>query len=409
MAKGKAPTNAHDIQCLVCGGTFRDYLGDHLLEGHGMTVRAYLTAHPGAATTSQRLMDLFHDRHKSPKRAHPAPPGNLTISFANVDFTVHPDVPAQHCLPMPENYRVPEHGRLGEDVQHAAVALKHRRSIYVWGLPGCGKDAAFHFWSAATRTPAIMRQVKPGTDIEAWFFSRAFHSEGTFWEDGALLTALRDGYTTATGRVIPYLILITDFDRADPQQAENLRLVTDSIQGRVEGPNDTYKVVPGTIIAVTGNTAGGGDERGRMISANPLDGSLTDRFERAFQFHWMDWKDEGPIVRSKFPLLARLCPSAISKMGHVTKALREAIWNNDLYGEFSHRGLCSILGHAQDMLEENGGKVTKNLLKLAARAWVDKLPDEENREAARKIIDPKVGMLPEGDTSHIKPGEVEPV
>jgi len=409
-AKKKKKTQTKGgITCLVCGHSEVDFLGDHLLEAHGMTAQEYLKAHPGAATASKRLMDRFEKQHPNPRRAHPSKPDELSVTFANVRFKVNHDVPEEVCLPMPAHYRIPQYGYLGEDIQHAVVALRHQRSIYVWGLPGSGKDALFHAWSAMTRSPAIIRQVKPGTDIEAWFFSRGFNEKGTEWEEGEVLKALRDGYLTASGRRVPYLVLVTDFDRADAQQAEHLRLITDSIQGRIDGPaGRVYKVLPGTTIAATGNTAGAGDDRGRMVSANPLDASLLDRFERKFQFRWMDWKDEEPIVKAKFPLLAQKCPSVFTKMGHVTKALREAILNNDLYGEFSHRGLCSILGHATDMLEENG-KVTKNLLKLAARAWWDGLPDEENREAARKIIDPKVGTLAEGTTDHIKPGEVAQV
>ena len=293
---------------------------------------------------------------------------------------------------------------LGTVVQHAAIALWMLRSGYVWGMPGSGKDALYHAWSALTRTPAIIRQVKPGADIESWCFSRAFNEQGTFWEEGEVLKALRDGYLTASGRRVPYLILMSDFDRADPEQAEHLRLITDSIQGRVDGPaGRVYKVLPGTIIVATGNTAGGGDERGRMISARPMDASLMDRFERVIQFHWMDWKDEEQIVKAKFPLLFQRCPSAFTKLGAVTKLLRDAILGGDLHGEFSHRALCHILGHAEDILASGDGKrIPKDLLASASKVWLDGLPDAENREAAKKIMDPKIGLLDEGDTSHIK-------
>jgi hypothetical protein len=291
-------------------------------------------------------------------------------------------------------------------VQHAVIALRKRRSMYIWGLPGSGKDALFHAWSAITRTPAIIRQVKPGTDIEAWFFTRGFDEKGTFWEEGGVLKALRDGFRTDDGRQIPYLLLATDFDRADREQAENMRLITDSIQGRIDGPAGlVYKVLPGTIIVATANTAGSGDERGRMISANPIDASLLNRFERKFHFRWMDWDDEKEIVRDKFPVLAQRCPSVFDKMGKVTGKLRKAILDGDLYGEFSHRDLCSILGHASDMLECKAQKqIPKNLLKLASRAWIDGLPDKENQDAAMHIMTPHVQMLDEGDTTHIGQG-----
>ena len=391
------------LECKECGAKVKDYLADHLTEAHGLSASAYLSKYPGAPTISQRLIDRYNKSKKTPRRELPPKSDSLKVTFASIDFSVSMDVPEEACLPMPEHYRVPRHGLLGEDIQHAAVALSQKRSLYVFGMPGSGKDAFFHAWSYLTRTPAIIKQVRPGTDIESWFFTRAFTEKGTFWEEGEALKALRDGYLTKTGRRVPFLFLVTDFDRADKEQAEHLRLICDSIQGRIDGPaGKVYKVLSGSIVAATGNTAGAGDERGRMISANPIDASLFERFQRKFMFRWMEWKDEGDIVRAKFPLLVQKCPSAFDKMGLVTKALREAILNSELYGEFSHRALCSILGHAQDILECNTAKrVPKNLLKLASRAWVDGLPDEEARDAARKIMDPHIGTLDEGDTSHI--------
>lgn len=400
-------TDVTGIKCKECGHVERDYLGDHLLESHGMTTQKYLEKYPDAPTASGRLLDRFKQQG-NPRREFPPELSTLTVEFAGIEFPVNPDVPEEACLPMPAHYRIPRHGNLGRDVMHAAVALRHRRSMYVWGLPGSGKDALFHAWSSLTRTPALIRTVKPGADIEAWFFSRSFNEKGTYWEEGEALKALRDGYTTESGRTIPYLMLVTDFDRADRAQAEHLRLITDSIQGRIDGPaGKTYEVFPGTIIAATANTAGAGDDRGRMISANPLDGSLMDRFERKLNFRWMSWQDEEIIVRAKFPDLVSRVPSIFSRMGRVTAALREAILNGDLYGEFSHRALCNILGHASDMMECSPNKqVSKNLLRQAARVWLDGLPDEENRDAALKIMDPHVKMLDEGSTDHIHSGGV---
>lgn len=396
---------ASEIPCRLCPQTVRDYLPDHLLKTHGLTTEKYLEQFPGAPTVSKRLADRVAEEKGSINRKHPPVQSALTIEMAGVTFPINADVPEEVCLPLPDYYQTPRAGGLKEDIQHALVALKHGRSQYVWGMPGSGKDALFHAWSAWTRTPAIIQQVAPGTDIESWFFSRGFNEKGTFWEEGEVLKALRDGYMTEKGRRVPYLLLVSDFDRADREQAEHLRLVTDSIQGRVKGPaGRIYKVLPGTRVAATANSAGGGDERGRMVSANPLDASLLDRFERKINFRWMDWADEELIVKAKFPLLFEKHPSALNKVRDVTKALRAAILNDELHGEFSHRGLCAILGHAQDILECGGGKLKANLLKRAGRTWVDGLPDKVNRDMAVKIMDAHLNTLAEGDRNH-KPGD----
>lgn len=397
------------LTCKICGFADRDFLGDHLGEAHGMTVGEYQTRFPGEPVASQRLQDRLAGR-KTPSRMHPPKPTDLSVDLAGVTFPVNVGVPEDVCLPMPTEYRVPKHGDLGVDVTHAALALRNNRSLYVSGLPGSGKDAFVHALSAMTRRPALIRQVKPGTDIEAWMFTRSFSGTGTYWEEGEVLKALRDGYETADGRRIPYLFLISDFDRADRAQAEYLRLITDSIQGRVDGPmGKTYKVLPGTVIVATANSTGAGDSRGRCISANPIDASILDRFERKIQFHWMDWRDEEPVIRAKFPLIGARAPKVFIQMGKVTESLRNAINREELYAEFSHRGLCSILGHAEDMMRAmDGKKLPKGLMKIASRMWLDGLPDEDTRNVARNLMDPHFegGVLDEGNTDHIQSGPV---
>jgi hypothetical protein len=291
---------------------------------------------------------------------------------------------------MPAAYRFPEFGELAADITEVLIAITQRRHLYIHGMPGSGKDALIHAISAKTRRPTLLKQVQPDADIQSWFYSRSFDKDGTKWEEGELLKALRDGYTTTTGRVIPYLILVSDFDRATKIQAEYLRLVLDSILGRVEGPEGLiYDVLPGTQIVATGNTAGSGDTRGRFVSTNIIDASLLERFDRVFALHWLDWRDELIICKEKFPLLAKVCPALLDQVGNATKAIREAIYQEDLYCEFSHRAVCSWLGHAEDVVRATG-QVSENIAQRAARAVLDGMPDNETRLQVERLIDPHI-------------------
>jgi MoxR-like ATPase len=397
-------------QCRICG--IQDHwLGDHLAEEHSLSVDEYLAAYPASPTASQDLMDaLKASQGARIRRNQPATPEDLSVSIYNMPLPVNTDVPEEDCLPLGEAHRWPQFGKLAKDMAEAVISISCGRSTYIHGMPGSGKDHCVQALSWETRTPGLIFNVEPGADVREWFFVRAFNENGTYWEEGVLLKALRDGYTSpTTGRTIPYMILITDFDRSTKAQAEAMRLVMDSIQGRVKGPGGvTYKVLPGTRIVVTANTAGGGDSRGRMISSNVIDGSIMDRFERKFEFHWLDWRDEEPIVRNKHPLLVERCPEVFGMVGKATGSLRQAINNEDLYAEFSHRAVCAWLGHAQDIVQVTG-KVPANLLKRAARAFLDGLPDEETRTSAKRLIDPhmKGGAMDQGDTSHIRDDSLE--
>ena len=316
------------------------------------------------------------------------PPTQPYLTLGTLRVPINQDVDAEAFLPLPYGYRLPMHGELAEDVQASLIALAKRRHTYIWGDAGAGKDAVVHAWSYMTMTPALIFQVQPGVDIQSWFFAHEFSKDGTYWKEGALLTALRDGYVSPISqRRIPYLILITDLDRATSDQMESLRLVMDSISGRVKGPNGvTYQVLPGTQIVATGNTSGGGDVKGKYTSSKVIDSSMMDRFQRVFQFHWMRWEDEELVVKDKFPLLVEREAWVFEQVGKATEALRTAIQAEEIYAEFSHRGVCTWLGMIEDTLELNA--LNLDLLRTTFRVVADKMPDPETREQAYKIIDP---------------------
>lgn len=395
-------SSENTIPCAVCGKPVKDWLGNHLVEDHGMSVATYQANYPGSEVVTPRVL-----AETAPpaalRRAHPPAPTNLTVTFSGrgMTFPVNVGVPADVCLPEPAEYQIPVHGELGRDIAYALVGLQKGRSLFIWGAPGTGKDALFHYWSAKTRTPGIIKQVIPGTDIESWFFSRAFNEHGTSWEEGDVLKALRDGYLCEDGTRVPYIVVFSDLDRAQKDQAEYMRLITDSIAGRIQGPaGRVYPVLPGTRLVATANTSGGGDSTGRMVSSNPLDGSILNRWNYKLMFHPMDWKDEEPIVKAKFPMLVARVPAIFESLGRATLAMRAAIANMTIYGEFSHRDVCHILMAADDLLSNTTtDKAKATLLKQAVRVWLDGLPDEDTRKAALNILDPHIkgGMVPTGN------------
>ena len=385
-------------QCRLCGQ--RDHwIPEHLKKAHGLGLEAYLTRFPGAPTASVGVSEVLDRIETGWKVVRKRPSADLRVDFGGVRAPVATDGPASACLPLPSHFKIPTHGRLGSDVSAVAVALACGRSVYIHGPSGSGKDALIHAWSALTRRPGLVFQMDPSADVRSWFYSHEFDASGTRWEEGLLLRALRDGYVAPSGRRVPYLVLVTDFDRATREQAESLRLVLDSIEGRVPGPDGTvHSVLDGTLFAFTANTAGGGDHRGRYTSANVIDASILDRIDRAYEFHPMDWFDEVHVVVAKFPTLNAECSGVIEGMRGVTRALRDATRKEELFGDFSHRSLCSVLGAAEDILRLKGTTDAGELLRAGLRSFVDRLPDPESRQTAWRLADPFVpggAILPE--------------
>lgn len=406
----------------MCGHE-ETWLGEHLHQEHGLSLEEYQETHPGAPVAEENLIRRVYAEKLQTERGHPPNPADLTAEIAGVWCPVNVEVPASACLPLPEHYRVPQHGDLAKDVRAASIHLKNRRSTFIWGPQGTGKDGFVHAYSALTRTPADKFQVVPGKDLQPWFWVREVSPErGTYFREGRLLKLARDGYQIPSGKRVPALILITDLDRATKSQAEAFRLLLDTIEARVpRWDGGSWPLFPGTLFVATSNTAGQGDETGRYASTNILDSTILARFERFRKFHLMDWSDEEPILRAKFPFFAEKMPEVLkgtrergsknmtTGFGVATQTLRRAIRDGDLHAEFSHRELCNWIQAAEDLLREHPRrKPAEDLLREASRAVFDKFPDEETRLQAKRLIHGFIpgGMLPPAEAAGVRPEDL---
>jgi MoxR-like ATPase len=391
------------VRCELDGAKVH-YLPSHLAEAHGMTVEEYLKQFPDAELESEEVRAVYEASAAKIKRVPPPPPDKLVVEVGGQPLAVNHDVPEDACLPLPAHYRLPKHGGLGQAVKRAILYFRAGRSHWIWGPPGSGKDALVSALCALTRTPSTIFQISPDVDILPWFYQRSFDRDGTSWEFGELFNALVYGYVSPmTGRAVPMTIVLSEFDRSSTAQAETFRLVTDSILRRVKGPKgETYDVLPGTRVVITANTMGGGDSTGKYRSANVLDTSILNRIERKVKFPPMDWRDEEPIVRAKFPLFAERCGDLLDKIGSATAVLRRQVQDRNLYGEFSHRDVCGWIGACEDILRLTDTTPT-DLIKQGFLSYADGLPDEESRNVALTSVDPYLsgGALPRGDVSHV--------
>lgn len=398
---GVAP-NGEMPRCVACGFTGDHWLGDHLDQKHG-GIRTYLAAFGASTPTmSQAFFDAATKSSPPITKRTPVGKNRPPVKFGDVTFAYNDGVPLSACLPMPAHYQCPTKGALAGDVRDIMVSLKSGRSIWVSGPPGTGKDALFSAWSAMTRTPALLFQVVQGQDIQSWRFTRGFDTNGTRWEDGLLLKALRDGYEREDGTVIPYLIVLSDIDRATRSQMEELRSILDSIQGRIPGPDGKmHPVRKGSIIVATANTTGNGDDRGMCTSSNTVDSSIMDRFERAYKLSYMDPDDEAAILAAKYPDLHRDWPTVIPTMLKAIKAMRSATAKGELFFEPSHRVSDAWAGAAADWIAVVGckGMNDGDLLRKSARAVVDKAGNVDIRNAIILHMDPVIpgGAIPGGN------------
>jgi hypothetical protein len=354
-----------------------------------MTAREYIGQHPGAQTLSSTMLARFQSLSRSA-----APRDNqLKVEMLGIPVLVDGGADPKKCLPLPEGYQFPKQGEAYTAFRRAMIAMARDRNVYIWGMPGTGKDALVHAYSALSRKPVVMVTFRPGTDLEPWFYTRSLDKSGTSWEYGSVWKALTEGIEGRDGKRRAALILLSDVDRADEAQTEWLRILMDSISGRIMSPDgEMIPLYAGTRFVCTANSCGTGDERGRMISANPIDGSIKDRLGRMVEAKFMDWKDESAILRAKFPLLAEKSPGIFGpqkgELGAATEALRVSIEAGTLYAEFTHRGMCEVLRECEDILFfQKNSYVPTNLLAQGFLAWTEGL-DSGTRLTANRLLDP---------------------
>lgn len=352
--------------------------------------------------TEKQLRTIKQEFEKSfANTRRTVPSTKLKLDLLGIESMINTAVNSESCLKPVPFYHFPTSGKLKQDIWHAIISISMARSMnethtmYIWGVPGTGKDALWHHLCSALRIPSLKVSIQPGADIQHWMYSRSFDRDGTLWEEGDLLKAIRDGYVDPNGNRHPMLVLLSDFDRADRAQAEILRTVMDSDNGQIVGPEGkVYPVLEGTIIVATANSMGGGDETGRCISANVMDASLIDRFQTPIQFHPMDWVDERVICNNKFPALCEAHPKALDLMGRVTQAIRQAIAKEEIYTEFSHRAVTRWLKHCRAIFTKT--KSTMNtipLLKAGFRVILDGQSDSLTKDAIKRLADPILGTL----------------
>ena len=396
--------NDDRVTCESCGHTSHSIL-DHIREAHAMSVEDYLESYPKAATVSAAALEALEE---GVRRAAAPVATELTAKVMGIKLPVDAAVSPEHCLPLPDGYRFPTKGKAKTAFVRAVMAIARRRNAFIWGMPGTGKDALVHALSATLRIPVVMVTFRPGTDLGPWFYVRSIGKDGTGWDLGHLYVALTEGIEGRDGKRRAPLVLLSDVDRADSAQAEWFRILTDSISGRILGPDgqminlfkDEWGHTP--VFVCTANSCGSGDARGRMASANPMDASILDRLGRKIEASYLHWEDENTVLRGKYPRLAEVSPECFDQLGNATVALRKAIENEEIYAEFTHRGICEVLSECDDLVEFSS-RVPSNLLKKGFKAWLDGL-DEDSRMSAKRLIDAHISG---GAFSHSEDEEEE--
>jgi MoxR-like ATPase len=168
----------------------------------------------------------------------------------------------------------------------ALMGVKTAHPVFITGTSGCGKDYAAEALAFQLGRPLVCLSIKPDLDPNEWVGGTSLKGDGvggteSVEEEGFLARACRGYEIERAGRkiIVPALILISDFDRATPRQAEVFRQAFEE-EGRryLTHPTSGAKlpIADGTIFVLTANSGIDGDG-GKGMVASQLDTSIVNR------------------------------------------------------------------------------------------------------------------------------------
>ncbi len=207
--------------------------------------------------------------------------------------------------------------------------LKSKRHIYIQGEASAGKDSLVQQIAAEFRIPFKVFSFKDGASPNHWI-NRVELKENQKGEiestliEGELSKAVK-GFRSKNGKIYPYLVLLSDIDRAKPAdldilkhalQIGNSAFLINPVDGKA------IPILKGTIFVATGNSGVDSVANDHMIY-HRLDASMMNRFLKikayspSTAFEQAMIKKEFPFLQDDDVLLVVNC------MNSIKKAIRE--------------------------------------------------------------------------------------
>jgi hypothetical protein len=233
--------------------------------------------------------------------------------------------------------------------------LKSKRHIYIQGESSAGKDSLVQQIAAEFRIPFKVFSFKDGATPNHWI-NRIDLKENQNGEiestliEGELSKAVK-GFQSKNGNIYPYLVLLSDIDRAKPAdldilkhalQIGNSAFLINPIDGKA------IPILKGTIFVATGNSGVDSSTNGHMIYQK-IDASMINRFLKIKAYSPSN-SFEQAMIKKEFPFLPDDDVLLVVNCLHsIKKAIRQ--FNYPL--EFGMRDASNWTKFALDLLNLN--------------------------------------------------------
>jgi len=173
-----------------------------------------------------------------------------------------------------------------ENMAMLALAVERGTNVWLAGPGGSGKSTMPEQFCAFTGRPFFKLTFNRQTEVADLIGGKGFDVR-TFWEDGALIQAVKR----------PGTVILLD----------ELTLTPAGVQGIIQGIADDHrsitlptgeivKCAKGVVFVVADNTRGYGDESGQYAGTHQSNSALVNRFKRMIVIDYMSKADEAKAL-----------------------------------------------------------------------------------------------------------------
>ena len=255
------------------------------------------------------------------------------------------------------------------------------------GGAGTGKDTSGKAFAAMTGRPFYSIGLSESTDLSSALLEMSIEDGDTVKRLGPLARAAQGLRIQRNGEemVIPAVILISDFDRANPRTLEAFRNAFEAPEGWFAMPDGSVlEVAEGTTFILTSNSGVDGDGGSGMIS-EAIDASIANRLNWISTPHPSEeWMSE--VVTAAHPSITPAQATTLVKAMDALKAVAEQL---QLPFGVSIRDCLRWAEHISILMD--AGLSFEEGIKRCVAGSVEATRDEANTNALWGAVDPFVG------------------
>lgn len=342
------------VRCQLC--KFRGHsLIAHLQNSHQMSAGQYKKLYPDSSLVSKAASEILRRLNRTPLNTDDL--GSILQAFEFKQESLERDlvvigakftVDASQAALIPE---VDEFFEFDRNIKLIAYAMANSLNIFSEGPTGCGKTEGFIQAHARARRP--LKRVNMNGDVTVANFlgmEKATPQKGTYYDYGALPTAM--GYPNGSaGPILPgYTLVVDEVDYAPPQIAAVMSSVLERARTLfIPETGETLVAQPGFNVAATANTGGKGDAQGVYTGTEVLNTAFLDRFPIKLKADYLGWEagmpkepdKEEEMLQRRFP---RVDQKEIAAMVKAANEVRTAFKQGTLSVTMSTRKLVDYFG-----------------------------------------------------------------